>query len=299
MFTKEFTQHFIGISWDIFPVFIIAIFFAAIIEEFLPSTFIDRHLKKSNFPTMFNASIIGALIPMCTCGMIPLAFKLYKKGLNWKVLIAFLSAGNASSIHALLLTSVMGLDVVFIRFSAAVAFGLLVAYFWALIVAKDFKFEIIYKAAKGNCCGAEPGNGPYQERLKRVMVDFFEMLRNFIPWLLLAILVASLFNSNFNMISSSEFLTMISTKSPVNPLIFSIVGFPFYFCSGADIPLSKTLLEAGVALGSVLSFMTAAPGVNFTSLMVYKQCMGMPKAITLTLISILISSIIGIVINLL
>ena len=88
--------------------------------------------------------------------MIPLAYKLFKKGLNWKIITAFLVAGNACSIPALWLTTVISYKVVVIRLLASVLFGILVAYGLNLFVRNDFKPVIEDShdhGEQGHCCG--------------------------------------------------------------------------------------------------------------------------------------------------
>ena len=125
---------------EIVPVFVFAILASAILDEFLPDEYLDAFFTEDNrFFPVFNAAFIGALVPICTCGMIPLAYKLFKKGLNWKIITAFLVAGNACSIPALWLTTVISYKVVVIRLLASVLFGILVAYGLNLFVRNDFK----------------------------------------------------------------------------------------------------------------------------------------------------------------
>ena len=56
---------------EILPVFFIAILASSLIDKFLPQDFIDRvSSSKYLFLTVLNASVIGALIPLCTCGIL-------------------------------------------------------------------------------------------------------------------------------------------------------------------------------------------------------------------------------------
>ena len=91
--------HALHLFAEISPVFLIAIIASSLIDQFISDEALSYIFDRTNdFVGILIASLIGSLIPICTCGMIPLAIKLHEKGLKWKSLTAFLVAGNASSI---------------------------------------------------------------------------------------------------------------------------------------------------------------------------------------------------------
>lgn len=274
---------------EIFPVFLIAIIASSLIDQFISDEALKQVFDRTNdFVGVLIASLIGSLIPICTCGMIPLALKLHEKGLKWKSLVAFLVAGNASSIPALILTTTMGWQITWIRFIASVVFGILVTYLLKMIAPKDFQLELKtqHHHHHEGCCDHKPNV------IARVWKDMLEISASFLPWIIFAIVVASYLSS----ISDSDNLISF-VNSFDNPLIStaiaSVIAFPFYFCAGADIPISQEFMKLGLPLGTIISFMLASPGVNFTSLMVYRKAVGIKQAMALLLTSILAASLIG------
>lgn len=77
---QDFTKHLLEYSSCILPAFVFAILISAVLAELIPDSFVEKILNKDGFLYIFLASVIGALIPLCSCGMIPLANKLQKKG---------------------------------------------------------------------------------------------------------------------------------------------------------------------------------------------------------------------------
>src|SRR5678816_2773462 len=111
-------------SLDILPLFLLAIFVGAFIEEFVSERFIVRFLTGRNPGTMALAAVVGALIPLCTCGMVPLAVALRRRGGDVKHIFCFLTSGAAVSIPVLLLTwKLLGWEWMMIRLCASVALG--------------------------------------------------------------------------------------------------------------------------------------------------------------------------------
>jgi uncharacterized membrane protein YraQ (UPF0718 family) len=280
---------------EILPVFFIAILASSLIDKFVPDDFLARISSGKNlFITVLNASIIGALIPLCTCGMIPLTVKLHQKKLHWKALVAFLIAGNACSVPALILTANLSWNLALIRFIASIVFGVFCAYLLGLVAGKNFGLIMQDSSEnKPSCCEHE-----HKSSLsKQVIQDLKEMTSEFLPWILLAILLALGFEYFFGANVVAKEILSNKTFDFASPIIASVIGFPFYFCAGADIPLSAEFLKLGVATGSVISFMLTAPGVNLTSLLVYQKAIGWKKAWIVILASIFCASVIGIYIN--
>ncbi len=288
-------NHSLQLLQEIVPVFLVAVIAASLIDRFLPDNYIEKIFNRGNeFTNILIASFLGSLLPICTCGMIPLAVKLHEKGLHWKTLCAFLVAGNACSVPALILTEVMGYEVMWIRLISSVIFGVLVTYIIAIISPQDFKLQLHAKdhhESQDSCCENKPS------LFSKILADVYSMSVSFLPWILLAIVIASLVSAQS---SDTKLINIIlqSDNIIISPFIASVIGFPFYFCAGADIPISQELFKMGVPLGTIISFMLASPGVNITSLMVYKQAIGWKQAWVLIAVSILSAAGIGIIVSL-
>ena len=178
-----FIEHFIHILFEILPVFFIAVICSSLLEVYLPDGYFEKAgitvLTGANSSRKFSETLkyqlnlfwmilasafLGALIPICTCGMIPLALGLYRKQLDWKIILAFLLAGNACSVPALILNyGIFGLEITAYRLLMAVAFAVLVTYVFILSGEAKIAEFIALKlapdgASKEHCCEADHGN---------------------------------------------------------------------------------------------------------------------------------------------
>src|SRR5262245_5589928 len=114
---------------EIVPLFFVALILGVTLEAFVSNRTIERFLTGRHPATMLVASTTGAVIPLCTCGMVPLAISLRRRGSDLKHTFAFLTAGAAVSVPVLLLTwKVLGPVWMGVRFVTSVVFGLLVGY---------------------------------------------------------------------------------------------------------------------------------------------------------------------------
>lgn len=325
-----FIEHFIHILLEILPVFFVAVICSSLIEVYLPDGYFEKiglvTLAGANssweilrflsyqlrlFLMILVSAFLGALIPICTCGMIPLALGLYRKQLDWKIIFAFLLAGNACSVPALILNyGIFGLEISVYRLLMAIAFAVLVTYVFIFFgEAKIADFIALRLAPDGSskesCCAddhhhgnveIEDGDQSHQHKLGMTEVlahireDLVAAIKQFLPWILLSVSLASLLHFNYE--SLTAFRAVITNKY-LSPWIFSLIAFPFYFCAGADIPMSQEFLNMGVSIGAVLAFMTASPSVNLTTVFVYKQAFGLKAAIYLTVISVVVIALLS------
>ena len=277
---ESFVRVFRDSAGDIVPLFILALLVGAFIEEFVSERFIARFLTGKNPGTMALAALVGALIPLCTCGMVPLAVSLRRRGGDMKHTLCFLTAGAAVSIPVLLLTwKVLGFEWLVVRFAASVALGLLVGY--ASVVT--------LRGAAARSTGTLAGQDEVVEmhgamfdlapvagrsRLRAVWRCFLGQLREYAPWVLVSLVLAALVDV---LVPGHWIHILYGQRTTVGSFLASISGVPFYFCSGAELPLVKELLAKGMGFGPAAAMMLAVPIVNIPTFGVVGKWLG-PRA---------------------
>src|SRR6267142_167358 len=129
------SRVFLDSAGEIVPLFLLALLVGALIEEFVSEQFIARFLTGKNPGTMALVAVVGALIPLCTCGMVPLAVALRRRGGDLKHIFCFLTSGAAVSIPVLFLTwKIIGLPWVGVRLLASILLGLMTGYASVLLL---------------------------------------------------------------------------------------------------------------------------------------------------------------------
>ena len=141
-------------SLEIVPYFFLALVIGALIEEYVSERTIARFLTGRRPGTMLLASTIGAVIPLCTCGMVPLAVSLRRRGSDLKHTFAFLTAGAAFSVPVLFLTwKVLGGEWALVRLVTSVVYGLVVGYAAVWVLRRE-------AARSAGGPAASPGHPP-------------------------------------------------------------------------------------------------------------------------------------------
>ena len=99
-------EIFLGVikeSWHILhdsaPYCLFGLFMAGILKSFMPDDFVADHLGANNLVSVIKASLLGIPLPLCSCGVIPVATGLKRQG-----------AGNGPTTAFLISTPETGVD---------------------------------------------------------------------------------------------------------------------------------------------------------------------------------------------
>ncbi len=80
------------------------IFMAGLLRAFMPDDFVLKHLGKNNITSVIKASLIGVPMPICSCGVIPVAMGLRKQGAGKGPTTAFLISTPESGVDSIAVT---------------------------------------------------------------------------------------------------------------------------------------------------------------------------------------------------
>jgi uncharacterized protein len=64
------------------PWVVVSLVFGGLIREFLPASGLQRLVNRRGIVGMGGAVTLGALLPICSCGVVPLAISLYRAGVR-------------------------------------------------------------------------------------------------------------------------------------------------------------------------------------------------------------------------
>ena len=106
--------------------------------------------------------------------------------------------------------------------------------------------------------------------------DFFSILNEMSPYLLLGFLFAGILHVFFPQKYMSKYLGKKNNKSVVNATLF---GIPLPLCSCGVIPTGISLFKNGASKGSTVSFLISTPQTGIDSVMVTYSLLGLPFAI--------------------
>lgn len=270
---------------DMAPYVLLGFLAAGFMSVWLPAGMVERHLGGGRrFWPVLKSALIGIPIPLCCCGVIPLAASLRRQGAAKGPTTAFLISTPQTGVDSILVTySLLGPLFAILRPLVALISGLmggvLVAAFEppenASAGPKKPMGPLVQElgmAASCGCNGACSAQTQSRSKLRQAIAHGFmelpqDLARPFLFGLVAAGLLAGLLPPNFFMDYLGHGL--------VSMLVMLFVGAPLYICATAAVPLAAAFLAKGLSPGAVLVFLMAAPATNLATIVLVGKIMGL------------------------
>ncbi len=89
------------------PYLLFGFIVAGFLSVFLDADWLERHLGGRGFVPVFNASLFGVPLPLCSCGVIPVAASLRQHGASRAATTAFLLSTPQTGVDSIMITWTM------------------------------------------------------------------------------------------------------------------------------------------------------------------------------------------------
>jgi uncharacterized membrane protein YraQ (UPF0718 family)/copper chaperone CopZ len=267
---NEITNTFIAMA----PYLMIGLFFAGILHVFVKSDIVAKHLGGNSIASVIKAAIFGIPLPLCSCGVLPVAMSLRKGKASDGATISFLISTPQTGIDSIIATwGMLGPVFAIFRPFAALVMGITGGLVTNLFSIKQNVLEQIGpKRFECNICyDTAPHSHTIGHKIKRIFTyayrDFFDDISfNLTIGLVLSGVIAFFVPAGFfEKYVNNEFLSM---------LLMCALGIPMYTCVTASIPVAVALMLKGLSPGAAFVFLTVGPATNFSFIMVIAQVMG-------------------------
>jgi uncharacterized membrane protein YraQ (UPF0718 family) len=259
--TGEFAlRAFVGIL----PFLFFAIAAAAYTKASGTDNLIARAFTGRVGPMVLFGALMGALSPLCSCGVIPLIAALLAMGVPLPPVMAFWLASPLMDPAKFALTAgAISPEFAVAQTIAAIGVGLLGGYgVWLLSRRASFASPLRPDASFG-CCGGGVIRNPKEVRWafwreeERRTAFAREGLSSFVflsKWLLLAFTLESLM---LTYIPSEKIAAVAGDGNAFAIVIGTLAGIPAYLNGYAAIPLVGGLIENGMQPGAGMAFLIA------------------------------------------
>ncbi len=86
------------------PYLLFGFLMAGILSELISKNFVRRHLGGRNWVQSLKAALVGVPMPICSCGVIPLAASLREQGASRGATASFLASTPQTGVDSLMVT---------------------------------------------------------------------------------------------------------------------------------------------------------------------------------------------------
>lgn len=281
------------------PWLVVGLLFAGLVKSFLPGDLLTRMIGKTGVGGVLKATVLGAPLPLCSCGVLPTAIGLRRQGLSRPATVSFLIATPQNGVDSLAISySMLGLPFTIARLVCSLVSSLFAGIATWLIApdgAEAAKKPATETAAPSccaspptvaqgtsccepdevaSCCASEPARDANdgEERVSLISGQryaFGKLYSDLSGWLMLGIVIAGVINAFVRPESLAGSASGVGVM-----LLILLVSIPMYICATASTPVAASMLVAGVSPGAVLVFLLAGPATNVAGIVLVRREIG-------------------------
>ncbi|MFT6925523.1 MAG: uncharacterized membrane protein YraQ (UPF0718 family) [Psychromonas sp.] len=303
--------NFIDLFLDSAPWLLLGLIFAGLLKMFVPMKWIHKQLGGHGFKSTLKAALIGAPLPLCSCGVIPAAVGLRRSGASKAATTSFLVSTPETGVDSITVSYVLlGPFMAVVRPVAAITSAIVAG----LLVGKDEVQKESEKNVKSSsvspsketnkstccsshkapeiksCCSGTVSEQPETEQccestediatqlqgtsiIGRILKGFHFAATDLVKDITVWLLLGLFFAALVQTYVPADFLVKWG-DGILAMLVMVIISVPMYICATASTPIAAGLLLAGVSPGAVLVFMLAGPATNIATLGVVANELG-------------------------
>ncbi|MFT4927827.1 MAG: uncharacterized membrane protein YraQ (UPF0718 family) [Phenylobacterium sp.] len=271
------------------PWLLLGLLVAGLIQLFVPASLMSKQLGKEGVGTAFKAALIGAPLPLCSCGVIPAALGLRKAGASKSATTAFMVATPETGVDSVTMSyALLGPFMAVVRPIAAIVSAVVAGS----LVGKDTtvdkppapdeakpdeaKPDAAKPEAPGkkkSCCSSHKPVVKEQTTGQRLLTSLHYSVTDLLEGTALWLICGLVFAAAVQTYVPTDFLTQWG-GGLMAMVVMVLISIPMYICATASTPIAAGLLLSGVSPGAVLVFMMAGPATNVATLGVVAKELG-------------------------
>ncbi|MBI2605908.1 MAG: permease [Deltaproteobacteria bacterium] len=290
-YVSAYFSAFWNTTREVAPFLVVGLMLAGVLHVLVSPAIILWALGSSGFRGAVRGAVLGVPLPLCSCGVLPTALTLRRKGASLSSAIAFMISTPETSIDALAITAVL-LPGVFlaVRPIAAIAMAILVG-----VIVERFAQARSSSAAGKTVSGAgfAPASAPSMAEVCRVCGLLEEKKHLHAPVAKVRAVLRYAFSTFFEDIGTWIVIGLLSaalievavpasffksewwlSHAGLQVVLATLVGIPLYSCATATTPFVATLIAKGLSPGAALVMLLTGPATSLSTFFVLRREFG-------------------------
>lgn len=265
--------------YDVLKIFIllsVLIFTTSYIQSYFPPERTRRILGQyKGLGANIIAALLGTITPFCSCSSIPLFIGFTSAGLPLGVTFSFLiSSPLVDLASVILLASIfnwgIALAYVVVGLVLAVIGGTIIS--WLNMESQVEAFVFSSPVMTHDDEGISRG-----ERIAFSRDQVVEIIHRVWLYILIGVGIGALIH---NWIPEELITTLLGHDQWWSVLVATVAGIPMYADIFGTLPIAEALVQKGVGLGTVLTFMMAVTTLSLPSMIMLKRVVKLPLLAT-------------------
>lgn len=278
-------------SWYMFeeaaPYLLLGFTIAGLLHVFVPDEHILKYLGRSagKVRSAVNATLVGIPIPLCSCGVIPAAISLKKRGATKGATLSFLISTPETGVDSIAITYAL-LDPIMTIFRplatliTAVSAGIAENYLGEKKIERSENKDVLVMQSSMVCsdsscsCGSKPVEMSELSLKGRILEGmryaYVELLGDISRWLIVGIILAGV----ISYLIPADLIHTYFGGGILSMFAMLLIGIPLYICATASTPLAAALIAKGMSPGTAFVFLLAGPATNAATITMVTKFLG-------------------------
>jgi len=273
----EWSLTFAGELWRVLgemaPFLLFGFLVAGVLYVLIPARAVERHLGSKGMLPVVKAAVFGIPLPLCSCGVIPVAASLRRHGASRGATAAFIISTPQTGVDSILVTfSLLGSVFAVFRPLVALVSGMLGG--WLIGSAGGAGNAETPDASVGqkSCRAAEGAGGKAASALR---YGFVSLPRDIAKPLIVGLVIAGIIAA----IVPADYFRGLLGGGIGQMFVMMVVGIPLYVCATASVPVAAALIAKGISPGAALVFLMTGPATNAATVATVWKLMGRRSAL--------------------
>ena len=263
---ENFILELWSLTKDMSPYLLLGFLIAGILSVLISPASVEKNLGGKGLFPIVKASLFGIPLPLCSCGVIPVATSLYKHGANKSATTSFLISTPQTGIDSILVTySLLGPIFAIFRPIAALLAGIVGGL--AVEIADNGSELKVKPSTK-----VIDNNKSFFTRIYEY--GFISLPQDIGKPLILGIMVAAM----ISMVVPDDFFASYFDNEFMGLIIMMFAGIPIYVCATASVPIALALMIKGLSPGGAFVFLMTGPATNAATISTVWKILGKKTA---------------------
>jgi len=263
---ENFILELWNLTKDMSPYLLLGFLIAGILSVVISPASVEKNLGGKGLFPIVKASLFGIPLPLCSCGVIPVATSLYKHGANKSATTSFLISTPQTGVDSILITySLLGPIFAIFRPIAALLAGII----------GGLAVEIADNGSESNVKSSTQVIDNDKSFFRRIYeYGFISLPQDIGKPLILGIVVAAM----IAMIVPEDFFASYFGNGFMGLIIMMFAGIPIYVCATASVPIALALMIKGLSPGAAFVFLMTGPATNAATISTVWKILGKQTA---------------------
>lgn len=259
------------------PYVILGFIIAGIMRYWVPQNVLQKHLGGKSSISLLKSVGVGCILPLCSCGTIPLGIGLFKSGAAIGNMLAFMTSTPVlSPVLIALSLSLLGVKLSLTLVISAVLGAFVIGFIGNRLFISPKDSGDLANCDKQYDRGEEAKIQTRSKLSKTLRWSFFELGADVSVDITIGLSIAALLLTFLPL----EWISTWLGQQDVYTLLYVIIlGIPVYACSIPSVAVVQGLLLLGATPGAAIAYMIAGPATNLGELNAIRRSMGLKPSV--------------------